>query len=57
MLRKLCEYKGGRDYRSRSVQGPYPYAREYTAKIQCSTDYGVFKGEEQPYDLKQNMPI
>ena len=51
MLRKLCEYKGIADPRSRSVQGSYPYARIHTTEIQRIADYGISQGKEQLNDL------
>ena len=41
ILRKLCEQKGGRNNRSRSLPRPHPYADQYTTQIQCITDYGI----------------
>ena len=34
-----------------SDAGPYPYAGEYTAKIQHIFIYGIFEGEKHAYDL------
>ena len=33
ILRKLCEYKGGRNFGSKCVFRPYPYVANHTAQI------------------------
>ena len=46
ILRKLCEWKGGRDNRGGSMPGPYPYVVINTPEIQRRECNGVHKGEE-----------
>ena len=43
--------EGGRNNRSQSVSGSYPYADKYPTQVERVTDYGVFKGEEQSDDI------
>ena len=45
MLRKLCEYMGSRNHRSRSAQSSYTHADINSAKVSVSQIMGYFKGE------------
>ncbi len=46
ILRKLCEWKGGRDTGSRSLPGPYTFAGIHTTENKCIKFYGVLKREK-----------
>ena len=56
ILRKLCQQKRveiSRDNRSAGVSGSYPYAYQYTSKVQCIADHGRSERKEQSDDIRQ----
>ena len=52
IIKQLCGYKGGRDYRRTSDARPYPYAGKHTVQNQCVEFYGVFKRKKCAYDIR-----
>ena len=51
ILRKLCEYKGGRNNRSRSMPRSYTHVSIYTAEIQRVTNNGISKRKKLADDI------
>ncbi len=51
ILRQLCEWKGVKYNRSRSLHGSCSYVSRNTAENECFRFLGIFKRKEQSNDI------